>query len=110
MFEWGSLPAIEVYSGISRQCVDGVKQTLVRYIYQPGSVFPVHNHPQEQITTVISGVIEFTVDGVTLQLSAGGVAVIPADVPHGARVVGDVAVETFNALSPKRDTHPAPAD
>ncbi len=108
--DWQSIPATEVYPGISRQSVDGEKQTLVRYVYQPGSVFPIHSHMQEQITTVLSGVIEFTVAGNIVQLGAGEVAVIPSDVPHGARVVGDAVVETFNALSPKRETHPAPGD
>lgn len=105
---WASLPETEVYPGISRQSIDGILQTLVRYVYQPGSVFPVHQHPQEQITTVLTGSIEFSVDGALLVLNAGDVAVIPANVPHGARVIGNAVVETFNSLSPRRETHPAP--
>lgn len=106
---WAVLPQTEVYPGITRQSIDGDLQTLVRYVYQPGSVFPVHHHPQEQITTVLTGCIEFSVDGVLAVLNAGDVAVIPADMPHGARVIGDAVVETFNSLSPRRETHPAPS-
>jgi quercetin dioxygenase-like cupin family protein len=105
---WTNAPTSEVYPGISRQSIDGEKQTLVRYVYQPGAVFPIHSHVQEQITTVLTGEIEFTVDGVPTVFRAGDVAVIPSLVPHGARVIGTVAVETFNALSPRRETHPAP--
>ena len=107
VIDWSAEPAIEVYDGISRQVLNGERQTMVRYVYQPGAVFPVHSHSQEQITVVISGEIEFTVAGENMTLRAGQAAVIPAGIPHGARVVGDEIVETFNALSPRRESHPA---
>lgn len=106
--DWCSVPAEEVYPGISRQILDGELQTMVRYVYQPGSEFPLHNHPQEQITVVVSGQIALTVAGSTMLLSGGHAAVIPANVPHGARVIGDQVVETFNSMSPRRERHPSP--
>ena len=106
---WDQIPVEEVYAGITRQVIQGERQTLVRYVYQPKSIFPQHQHPQEQITAVLSGKIEFDVAGQRLVLGAGDVAVIPGDTPHGARVVGDVVVETLNNLSPRRDAGPGPA-
>lgn len=105
---WNEIPAEEVYPGITRQTVQGARQTLVRYVYQPGSVFPVHHHPQEQITAVLSGSIEFDVAGATATLGPGDVAVIPGDTPHGARVIGADVVETLNNLSPRREQAPGP--
>ncbi len=105
---WNEIPSEEVYPGITRQTVQGERQTLVRYVYQPGSVFPVHQHPQEQITAVLSGAIEFTVAGETATLGTGDVAIIPGDTPHGARVTGNDIVETLNNMSPRRDQAPAP--
>src|SRR4029079_6411677 len=105
---WSDIPATEVYSGISRQILNGDRQTMVRYVYQPGSVFPEHHHPEEQVTVVISGQIEFSVDGETVVLTNGAAALIPPNVPHGARVIGDAPVETFNSMSPRRELHPAP--
>jgi unsaturated pyranuronate lyase len=104
---WSHIPASEVYPGISRQILNGDRQTMVRYVYQPGSVFPEHHHPEEQVTVVISGQIEFTVAGETAVLTGGQAAVIPANVAHGARVIGDDPVETFNSMSPRREQHPA---
>ena len=104
--DWSDVPAETVFEGITRQVVNGKRQTMVRYIYQPGSQFPVHSHPEEQVTLVISGAIEFEVDGKRVQLSAGQVAIIPSGVPHGARVLGNGVVETFNALSPRRRSNP----
>jgi quercetin dioxygenase-like cupin family protein len=84
----------------------GASQTLVRYVYQPGSVFPIHQHPEEQITVVLSGTIDFTVDGYPVVLSAGECALIPANTPHGATVTGSVVVETLNTMSPRRSAAP----
>lgn len=105
--DWSEIPADEVYPGIRRQVLQGVRQTIVRYLYAPDSAFPIHSHPQEQVTLVIAGEIEFTVDGRSLTLRAGQAAIIPANIPHGARVIGPTTVETFNALSPRRDDQPA---
>jgi quercetin dioxygenase-like cupin family protein len=102
------VPREEPLPGISRQTVHGENQTLVRYIYQPGSVFPVHSHPEEQITIVLSGTIDFTVAGVPLTLAAGESALIPANVPHGATVTGPEVVETLNTMSPRRANAPSP--
>jgi quercetin dioxygenase-like cupin family protein len=103
---WSEIPAEEVLPGIARQIVHGERQTMVRYVYAPGSVFPTHAHPEEQVTVVVSGRIAFEIAGERHELGPGDVAVIPPNVPHGARVVGDQTVETFNALSPRRDTSP----
>jgi len=105
---WKDLFTKEVYPGITRQAINGANQTMVRYPYAPGSVFPVHSHPQEQVTVVISGAIAFTVAGQETVLTGGHVAVVPAGVEHGARVVGAEPVETFNSLSPRRERSPGP--
>lgn len=107
---WNRAESEDVLPGITRQILNGDHQTLVRYVYQPGSVFPIHDHPQEQITVVISGKIEFDIAGEIVVLAAGEAAVIPGNTPHGARVIGDQVVETFNALSPRRNEHPAPIE
>ena len=107
---WSDVAEVTVLPGITRQTVHGERQSMVRYVYQPGTVFPVHHHAEEQITVVVRGRIEFEVAGRRFTLGPGDVAVIPANVPHGARVAGDEAVETFNALAPRRTADPiAPA-
>lgn len=104
--DWNAIPVEHPLDGIARQTVNGANQTLVRYIYQPGSVFPVHSHPEEQITVVLSGSIDFTVGGSALTLSAGEVTLIPSNTPHGAMVTGAEVVETLNTMSPLRTMAP----
>jgi quercetin dioxygenase-like cupin family protein len=79
---------------------------MVRYLYAPGAVFPIHAHPQEQITLVIRGRIRFDLGGESVELGPGEVAILPGGMPHGAEVVGDEEVETYNALSPRREADP----
>lgn len=103
---WSEIEPEEVYPGITRQVIHGDRQTMVRYVYAPGSVFPEHQHPQEQITTVLTGRIEFDIAGQHAVFGPGDTGVIPGDTPHGARVIGEETVETINSLSPRRDQSP----
>lgn len=107
---WDTVSTEIVLPGIERQTVHGERQTLVRYRYAPGSVFPSHAHPEEQITMVLRGRIAFDVAGERLVLGPGKLAIIPGGVAHGAAVVGDEAVETLNTLSPRRHDAPLTPD
>lgn len=99
VIDWDSIEATEVFEGVVRQALTTETSTIVRYTYHPGCVFPVHQHPEEQVTIVHSGVIEFTVDGELVVLQAGQVAVIPGGVPHGARVTAGETVVTDNYIA-----------
>jgi quercetin dioxygenase-like cupin family protein len=106
VIDWADVEQTEPLPGILRQTIHGDQQSMVRYVYAPGSVFPVHSHPQEQITVVLSGVIAFTVDGKRVVLGPGNVAVIPGGVHHGAIVEGPETVVTINTMSPRRAEDP----
>jgi quercetin dioxygenase-like cupin family protein len=100
--DWNMVERAFPYEGITRQTVISADATLTRYTYAPGCVFPVHQHPDAQITVVHSGVIEFDVAGKRVVLRAGQVALIPGGVPHGARVTGDATVVTDNYFASAR--------
>jgi quercetin dioxygenase-like cupin family protein len=103
------MPAESVLPGIERRVIHGAQQSMVQYIYAPGSVFPRHAHPEEQVTLVIRGRIRFDLDGTPVELGPGEVIVIPGGTPHGAEVIGEEPVESYNALSPRRDQSPLSA-
>ena len=108
---WSDVPAENAGPGVRRQVIHGARQTMVRYIYEPGAVFASHAHSQEQVTVVLRGRIAFEITGRDggvdrVEMGPGEVAVIPGGVAHGATTVGDEAVETMNALSPRRDLAP----
>jgi quercetin dioxygenase-like cupin family protein len=99
IWRWSDVEEDEVFDGIARQRITGDSFNLVRYTYAPGSLFPEHSHPEEQLTVVHSGEIEFTVGGETLVLRGGMLAIIPAGVPHGARVLGAEPVVSDNYIA-----------
>jgi quercetin dioxygenase-like cupin family protein len=71
------------YAGIARRVLTTSKATVQEYRFEPGASFPLHNHPQEQITLVIDGDLSFSADGENHELSAGMWSVVPGDVTHG---------------------------
>ncbi|WP_192253734.1 cupin domain-containing protein [Mesorhizobium caraganae] len=55
---------------------------------QPGVGAPTHQHPVEEVLTVIAGIAEMWIDEGRLTLIAGQSLLIPAQRKHGFRNVG----------------------
>jgi quercetin dioxygenase-like cupin family protein len=68
-----------------------------------GATFPEHQHPHEQIVTVLEGELELVVEGVTHRLTPGVVFVIPPDARHSGR--GVTACRVLDAFAPARDDY-----
>jgi quercetin dioxygenase-like cupin family protein len=67
----------------------GREVVQVRIAFDPGAAFGRHRHPGEEIIYVISGLLEYQVEGQPpSRLKAGDVLFIPAGVIHSARNVG----------------------
>lgn len=77
------LPADHVYDGVTRRTFTSDRATVTSYEFSPGAQFPLHRHPQEQITLIQAGEVEMTVGESVENLSAGDWAVVEPDVEHG---------------------------
>ena len=44
------LPASEPFAGLTRRTIDATKATVNEYAFRPGASFPIHKHPEEQVT------------------------------------------------------------
>lgn len=64
-----------------------VLQALVSFA--PGSSFPRHKHPGEEIIYVTQGTLEYEVAGKLVTVKAGEVLFVPDGVVHAARNVGN---------------------
>ncbi|UFU05305.1 cupin domain-containing protein [Ruania halotolerans] len=71
---------------------DGVTRRVLAYdqnvmcvenTFEAGAVGPLHHHPHTQITYVVSGVFEFTIDGVVKTVKAGDSMLKVSNVEHG---------------------------
>ncbi|WP_229207020.1 MULTISPECIES: cupin domain-containing protein [unclassified Duganella] len=59
----------------------------VRVDFAQGASFPKHSHPGVEIAYVLSGVIEYEMNGKTFRLQAGESLYIPAGAVHSAKNV-----------------------
>ncbi|MBN1539367.1 MAG: cupin domain-containing protein [Candidatus Thermoplasmatota archaeon] len=79
---------------------------VVQYRYLPGSRFEAHDHPEEQMTIVLSGRLEFDVDGNKTPFEQGDVVHIPPNIPHSAINSGLEEALTLNVYHPPRRNAP----
>jgi quercetin dioxygenase-like cupin family protein len=71
--------------------VPGREAVQVRVDIAPGTAFPRHTHPGEEIIYVLEGTLEYQIeDKPPVTLKAGDVLFIPAGTVHAARNPGSV--------------------
>jgi quercetin dioxygenase-like cupin family protein len=69
-----------------------------RYVYQPGTFFPPHDHGVDKIDGVISGRFRMVMGGQEAVMESGDMLVVPRHVMHSAEVVGDEPVVSLDAV------------
>ena len=89
--------------GIETQLVhtDTVSISYVRL--KKGAILPLHWHVNEQISTIIEGELEFTVEGETTILKNGIVSVIPSNAKHSAIALTDCYI--IDVFHPVREEY-----
>jgi quercetin dioxygenase-like cupin family protein len=66
-------------------------------------LLPEHSHPHEQITNILSGEFELTVDGEPIRLHAGDYLVIAPDAVHSGRSITDCRI--LDVFCPVREDY-----
>jgi quercetin dioxygenase-like cupin family protein len=97
------LPEQEPVDGYHVRFVHSDQMTLAYWTVEAGAAIPTHQHPHEQVATVLEGTFELTVDGETRRMGPDDVAVIPSNVPHGGRAV--TACRMIDAFQPVREDY-----
>jgi len=86
---------------MERRHISGERLTVAQFRLGVGCVVRRHSHPQEQISVVLEGVLEFELGGRRFTAAAGDVVHIPPGVEHAVTAVTDAVV--VDAFSPPRD-------
>ncbi|MBN1991280.1 MAG: cupin domain-containing protein [Anaerolineae bacterium] len=86
---------------IQRRLVSGEKVMVVQVTLEQGAVVPVHHHPHEQMSCILSGKLEFESNGAKRVVSEGEVVHLPSNVPHGVVALADAVV--LDIFSPPRE-------
>ena len=77
----------------------GEKTHLVEFRLEKGAVIPEHSHPHEQIGYLVSGELQFIIEGRKHHTQPGDSWCVPGDVAHGVEVLEDsVVVEVFSPV------------
>jgi quercetin dioxygenase-like cupin family protein len=98
-----NMPEEHVTDEMSRRMIVGKNQMLTIWKMKKGSHSAAHKHPEEQIFWILSGVIEFEIEGKRQRLGPNDSGVIPGNVTHEAWVIEDV--EMANIFSPVRNDY-----
>ena len=82
-----------------KSLVHGEKTHLCEFRLDGGSVIPEHSHPHEQTGYLVSGKIQFVIEGRTFDAEPGDSWSVPGNMPHSANVLQDsVIVEVFSPV------------
>jgi quercetin dioxygenase-like cupin family protein len=100
---WEDREFTEVRPGILGTTVHTPQLTATLYRYGAGTSWEEHQHPQDQVTTVLEGAIDFVVAGEPLHLTRGQTATLPGGTPHSASVPETGRCVTINVLTSRRE-------
>lgn len=103
-FRESELKAKQLLEGITLRAVSGDNTMMTFFEFEPHALIPHHRHVHEQITYVIEGEIEFTVEGETKLLNAGDGVIILSNQEHSARVL-DMPAKALDAWYPIREDY-----
>jgi quercetin dioxygenase-like cupin family protein len=82
----------EVVPGFKGKFIHSENVTIVHWSITAGSLLSEHNHPHEQITNIIDGELELSIEGETKRLKSGELAVVPSNVKHHGKAITDCYV------------------
>lgn len=93
----------EAVDGVHLALLAGADRMNVQHFeIEPGATVPEHDHPNEQVGYIASGVLTFLVDGEEVVVAAGDGYAIPANEPHAAENRGEETVIGVDVFSPPR--------
>ncbi len=90
--------------GVTARIATGERMMFSLVTLSPNAVVPTHSHPHEQMGMMVSGTMEFTIEGVTRVLSGNEMYLVPGGVPHAAKA-GPGGAVALDAFSPPREEY-----
>jgi quercetin dioxygenase-like cupin family protein len=93
----------EVLSGITVGSVHLDDLMLTHFTFKAGAVVPEHSHSHQQITFLVRGEMEFTLEGETRLIRAGEGCAVPPNAKHGVRAMTEA--EAIDCWHPIREDY-----
>lgn len=93
----------EILPGFHAKMIHTDGLTIAYFRIVAGSILPEHHHMHEQVSNVLEGEFELTINGEAKICKAGDVATIPSDVPHAGRAITDCRI--LDIFRPAREEY-----
>src|SRR6478735_7994518 len=99
--DWSRTEWQAVRPGVERKAFSGAGATLALHRVRPGHALK-HAHPHEQIVYMISGSMDFHIEGERHRLGPGALIAIPPNAMHHGEVVGTEEAVLLDVFTPRR--------
>ena len=93
----------ELIPGTEVRFIHSDRMTVAYWTFEPAVSLPEHSHPHDQVTNIIEGEFELTIEGEAEILTAGDYRVIPPDAVHSGRSITTCRI--IDVFSPVRDDY-----
>ena len=101
--QFADIPAKEIAPGYHSKLIHTDTNTLNFIEVDKDAVVPLHKHHHEQLSFVIEGRFELTIDGNAQILEPGTFAVIPSNVLHMGKAI--TTCKLIDLFSPVREDY-----
>jgi len=100
---WVDIAPVTIAPGYRARFIHSVTMTFALWDVESGAPLPEHSHPHEQVTHLLEGEFEITVDGLVHRMKAGDVLVIASHAVHSGVAV--TACQILDVFSPVREDY-----
>ena len=99
VFHDETLKMSEFLEGAEARFIHSENITLAEWRFKANVNLPEHSHNNEQITKIISGEFELTLDGEKILLKTGSSVIIPPNAVHSGRAITEChIIDVFNPV------------
>ncbi len=99
LYDWSKIEKEQLNPQFVRQVIHADQMTIGRIYLAKGCLVPEHSHPNEQLTVMEKGSLDFVVGGEKVTVKAGEVLRIPSNVKHSALATEDsVSIDIFSGV------------
>ncbi|WDR04162.1 cupin domain-containing protein [Devosia algicola] len=97
-----SVAWMDVAPGTKRRVLLHLPELMqVEFKFEKGAGGALHSHPHIQVSHVLEGRFDVTIDGTTQTLEQGGSFIVPSGLMHGAKAL--IAGRLIEVFTPQRD-------
>jgi len=98
-----NVPPVTLCEGFESRLIHGAEMTWSFVTSKAGYTLPSHAHHHEQVTHIVHGEFELTIEGVLHQLKEGDIVVIPSNAIHFGKSITDC--EIIDVFHPVREDY-----